>query len=86
MSTIEEQVIAQITEFTSSSKPNKNIIEADTSMSSLGMDSLDMLELVMALEHKFDVNINDEDSAKFITVNDVIVYITNKKDNKKKFY
>lgn len=41
----------------------------------LGADSLDVVELVMALEEKFDVEIPDEDAEKILTVGDVIKYI-----------
>jgi acyl carrier protein len=43
----------------------------------LGMDSLDAVELVMALEDEFELEIPDEAAEKFITVQDVIDYITN---------
>lgn len=41
----------------------------------LGSDSLDEVELVMALEEKFDLVIPDEDAAKLLTVGAVIDYI-----------
>lgn len=45
----------------------------------LGADSLDQVELVMALEEKFDLNISDEDAAKIETVQQAIDYILNHK-------
>lgn len=45
----------------------------------LGADSLDVVELVMALEEKFDIEIPDSDAEKIITVGDAIKYI---QDNK----
>ncbi|MBI4552786.1 MAG: acyl carrier protein [Candidatus Latescibacteria bacterium] len=46
----------------------------------LGADSLDTVELVMALEEEFDVEIPDEDAEKITTVRDAIDYLkTNKK-------
>ncbi|PLY09565.1 MAG: acyl carrier protein [Arcobacter sp.] len=45
----------------------------------LGADSLDVVELVMALEEKFDIEIPDEDAEKILTVADAIKYI---EDNK----
>jgi acyl carrier protein len=44
----------------------------------LGADSLDTVELVMALEENFDIQIPDEDAEKIVTVGDAIQYI---KDN-----
>lgn len=41
----------------------------------LGADSLDTVELVMALEEEFGIEISDEDSEKIKTVGDVVKYI-----------
>jgi len=41
----------------------------------LGADSLDVVELVMAMEEEFDVEIPDEDAEKIKTVKDAIDYI-----------
>jgi len=41
----------------------------------LGADSLDVVELVMALEEKFDIEIPDEDAEKIATVTDAISFI-----------
>jgi acyl carrier protein len=41
----------------------------------LGADSLDTVELVMALEEEFDIEIPDEDAEKIHTVQDAINYI-----------
>lgn len=43
----------------------------------LGADSLDVVELVMALEEKFDIEIPDEDAEGILTVSDAIKYIEN---------
>lgn len=43
----------------------------------LGADSLDLVELVMAMEEQFGVEIGDEDAEKLRTVQDVINYIKN---------
>ena len=42
----------------------------------LGADSLDQVELIMAMEEEFDVSISDEDAEKIGTVKDAIEYIT----------
>ena len=41
----------------------------------LGADSLDIAELVMALEEEFDLEIPDSDAEKVVTVGDVVDYI-----------
>jgi acyl carrier protein len=41
----------------------------------LGADSLDTVELVMAFEEEFDIEIPDEDAEKITTVGDAIQYI-----------
>jgi acyl carrier protein len=42
----------------------------------LGADSLDQVELIMAMEEEFDVSISDEDAEKITTVKDAVAYIT----------
>lgn len=41
----------------------------------LGADSLDTVELVMALEEEFKIDVPDEDAEKLITVGDAVEYI-----------
>ncbi len=43
----------------------------------LGADSLDIVELIMALENEFDIEIPDDDAEKITTVNDAVQYVTN---------
>lgn len=45
-------------------------------MDDLGADSLDTVELVMALEEEFDIEISDESAEKIQTVQDAVDYIT----------
>ncbi len=44
----------------------------------LGADSLDTVELVMAFEEEFDIEIPDEDAEKMSTVGDAIKYLKEK--------
>lgn len=53
-------------------KPERSFID------DLGADSLDIVELVMAIEKEFSIEIPDEDAEKISTVQDAIDYITNK--------
>ena len=43
----------------------------------LGADSLDIVELVMALEEEYDIEISDDEAEKIRTVHDVVSYIEN---------
>jgi acyl carrier protein len=52
-------------------------IEADASiLDELGADSLDAVEMIIALEDKFDVDITDEDAAQIGTVRQAVDYIS----------
>jgi acyl carrier protein len=53
-------------------------VKADASfVDDLGADSLDVVELVMALEEEFGIEISDEDAEKMGTVKEAIGYIEN---------
>lgn len=41
----------------------------------LEADSLDQVEVLMALEDEFDIEIPDEDAEKFVTVGDIVEYL-----------
>ncbi len=53
-------------------KPDASFVE------DLGADSLDLTELIMAMEEEFDIEIADEDAQKIVKVKDAIGYIENK--------
>ena len=54
----------------------ENEITLDSSfIDDLGADSLDIVELIMALEEEFDIEIPDEDAEKILTVGDALDYI-----------
>ena len=46
----------------------------------LGADSLDLTELIMAMEEEFDIEIADEDAQKLLKVKDALAYIASKRD------
>ena len=50
----------------------------ETSFDDLNADSLDVVELIMALEEEFDIEIPDEDAEKIKTVGDAVNYIKDK--------
>ena len=50
----------------------------------LGADSLDTVELVMALEEEFETEIPDEDAEKIITIKDAVAYIVGSKSKEAK--
>lgn len=50
-------------------------ITPETTLDDLGVDSLDMVEIVMALEDEFDIAIDDSDAEKFDTVKDITDYL-----------
>ncbi|WP_414600161.1 acyl carrier protein [Helicobacter pylori] len=44
-------------------------------MKDLGVDSLDIVELIMALEERFGIEISDEQAEKIVNVGDIMRYI-----------
>jgi len=57
---------------------DENEIEMDSSLvDNLGADSLDLVELIMAMEEEFDIEIPDEEAEQIVTVGDAVEYIKN---------
>ncbi|MDO4177045.1 MAG: acyl carrier protein [Bacillota bacterium] len=51
-------------------------IQMDTNlMKDLEADSLDAVEIIMAIEDEYDIEIPDEDAEKFQTINDMVNYV-----------
>ncbi|MGM0623031.1 MAG: acyl carrier protein [Campylobacterota bacterium] len=70
---VKEVVVEQLSVDAGEVKEDSKFVE------DLGADSLDVVELVMALEEKFGIEIPDEDAEKIATVSDAVKYI---EDNK----
>jgi acyl carrier protein len=56
----------------------EEVVPTASFIEDLGADSLDIVELIMALEEEFDLEIPDEDAEKIQTVDDVTKYVTGK--------
>ncbi len=54
-----------------------DVVPTASFVDDLGADSLDQVELIMAMEEEFEISISDEDAEKIATVQDAINYITN---------
>jgi acyl carrier protein len=52
-----------------------DVVSEASFVDDLGADSLDQVELIMAMEEEFDISIPDEDAEKIATVQDAIDYI-----------
>ena len=69
---IKEVVVEQLSVGADEVKEDAKFVE------DLGADSLDVVELVMDLEEKFDIEIPDDEAEKIQTVQDVVTYIESK--------
>jgi len=74
MSSIAEQVKSIVAE--QLGVKEEEVTNAASFVEDLGADSLDTVELVMALEEEFDTEIPDEEAEKITTVQEAIDYIT----------
>ena len=71
--TVQEKVAEQL-----GIEPEEITLESSF-INDLGADSLDIVELLMALEEEFDIEIPDEEAEKLSTVGDVVEYIKSNK-------
>ena len=55
--------------------PEEDVVPEASFVDDLGADSLDQVELIMAMEEEFDVSIPDEDAENIGTVQDAINYV-----------
>ncbi|WP_136805296.1 acyl carrier protein [Desulfosediminicola flagellatus] len=70
---IEQEMIDIIVEQLSVEKDK--VVANASFVDDLGADSLDLVELIMAMEEGFDIEIPDEDAEKIATVQDAIDYV-----------
>ena len=73
MSEVQEKVKKIICEQLDVSE--EDVVPTASFVDDLGADSLDQVELIMAMEEEFDISIPDEDAEKIATVQDAIDYI-----------
>ena len=66
---VKQIIVEQLGVNESEVQPNAKFID------DLGADSLDLVELVMALEEEYNMEISDEDAEKILTVGNAIEYI-----------
>jgi acyl carrier protein len=69
---VKEIIVEQLGVNESEVKPEAKFVD------DLGADSLDLVELVMALEEEYNMEISDEDAEKILSVGDAINYIKGK--------
>lgn len=74
MSSVQERVQKIIAEQLSVSEDQ--VTTEASFVDDLGADSLDTVELVMALEEEFEIDIPDEEAEKIVNVKDAVDYIT----------
>src|ERR1700689_390215 len=77
MSTVEQQVKAIVAE--QLGVKQEQVTNDASFVDDLGADSLDTVELVMALEEEFEIEIPDEDAEKIMTVHQAIDYINERR-------
>jgi len=59
---------------------DKPITSGSTFKEDLGFDSLDLVEVTMSLEEKFDISISDEEAGKLVTVGDAVEFVRSHKE------
>jgi acyl carrier protein len=76
MANLDERVADIIVEQLGATK--EEIVPEASFIDDLGADSLDIVELVMAMEETFDIEIPDDDAEKIQTFGDVVAYLKDK--------
>lgn len=73
MASVEEKIRSIICE--QLDVPEEDVVPEASFVDDLGADSLDQVELIMAMEEEFDTSIPDEEAEKIGTVKDAVEYI-----------
>jgi len=71
---VKEVIVEQLNVSPDEVKPESKLVE------DLGADSLDVVEMIMALEEKFEIEIPDSEAEKIQTVQDIVNYIEQHKN------
>eukprot|EP01025_Chloroclados_australasicus_P018095 TRINITY_DN1937_c0_g1_i2.p2 TRINITY_DN1937_c0_g1~~TRINITY_DN1937_c0_g1_i2.p2 ORF type:complete len:125 (-),score=14.19 TRINITY_DN1937_c0_g1_i2:204-578(-) len=71
---VTDRVITAVKNF---SKVDPNKVTPSAKFSDLGLDSLDTVELVMAMEEEFTIEMPDDDADKILSVDDAVEYFAN---------
>ena len=66
---IKEMIVEQLGVSAEEVQPETNL------MKDLEADSLDAVEIIMAIEDEYDIEIPDEDAEKFQTISDIVNYV-----------
>jgi acyl carrier protein len=77
----DQEVVGKVKKMVASQlgKSEEEISLESAFIEDLGADSLDLVELVMAMEDEFGLEISDEDAERIVTVQDVINHILERK-------
>ena len=70
---LEQRISEMIIEQLGATK--EEIVPEASFIDDLGADSLDIVELVMAMEETFDIEITDDDAEKIQTIGDAVAYL-----------
>ena len=78
---IEQEIVGKVRKMVATQwgKSEEEVSPDASFIEDLGADSLDLVELVMAMEDEFGLEVSDEDAERMITVQDAINYILERK-------
>lgn len=78
---LEQEIVTKVKKLVASQlgKSEGEVSPQASFIEDLGADSLDLVELVMAMEDEFGLEVSDEDAERMITVQDAINYILERK-------